>query len=247
MKGIPNGHPRPRPKKNRSSRVRGGTTATAQRQAIAAARKLLLQKECLRLRVQGLSERQIAERIKEKGVEGIIDPVEKISGSYVNQLLTEALDGILVPDAERRVADLGPRLVARERWQGQRQWQVLVSVRLVPKDGFRNHARSGSDLLRPAHEENPLEAARELGQILGPDEAVVKRRSEQHAGDGKGLQPAQVFDPPNPSSSKYLYIRMGQYDPLAQVFRAGSLARADARQVQDDQAPYPGCDGLLGD
>ena len=101
MKGIPNGHPRPRPKKNRSSRVRGGTTATAQRQAIAAARKILLQKECLRLRVQGLSERQIAERIKEKGVEGIIDPVEKISGSYVNQLLTEALDGILVPDAER--------------------------------------------------------------------------------------------------------------------------------------------------
>jgi hypothetical protein len=87
---------RARPKKNHSSRVSGARgNAQAKRSAIAAQRKILLQKRILELRMQGLSERQIAVQLVEEKV------VAKMSGSYVNELLADALDGILVPEAEK--------------------------------------------------------------------------------------------------------------------------------------------------
>jgi len=56
---------------------------------------MVLQQKCLELRVQGLSERAIAEQLVKDKVVG------SIRKSYVHQLLTAALDQVVVPEAEK--------------------------------------------------------------------------------------------------------------------------------------------------
>jgi hypothetical protein len=56
---------------------------------------MVLQRCMLELRVQGLSERAIAERLVEEKV------VVKISRQYVTELLAEALNQVVVPEAEK--------------------------------------------------------------------------------------------------------------------------------------------------
>jgi hypothetical protein len=65
------------------------------RHCVAEARRLVLQQRCLELRLQGLSERAIAEQLVKEKV------VARISRQYVNQLLVRALDRIVVPEAAR--------------------------------------------------------------------------------------------------------------------------------------------------
>ena len=65
------------------------------RDLVLLARKAVISKRILQLRIQGLSERDIATQLVEEKI------VEKISGARINALLTEALDGILVPEAEK--------------------------------------------------------------------------------------------------------------------------------------------------
>jgi hypothetical protein len=84
------------PRKNRkpSSPVKGrGKLATAR--AVRHARRVMVQHKCLELRIQGLSERAIAEQLVKDGV------VKKISRQSVNELLAAALDQIIVPEAEK--------------------------------------------------------------------------------------------------------------------------------------------------
>jgi hypothetical protein len=56
-------------------------------------RRLVLQQQCVGLRLRGLSGGAIAEQLVRDGV--------RISRAYVNQLLVRALDGVVVADAER--------------------------------------------------------------------------------------------------------------------------------------------------
>jgi hypothetical protein len=87
---------RVRPKINNSTRGGNKRSNThAKNSAVKLARKTMLQKRILELRVQGLSERQIAVQLVEEKV------VAKMSGSYVNELLAEALDSVLVPEVEK--------------------------------------------------------------------------------------------------------------------------------------------------
>jgi hypothetical protein len=65
------------------------------RECVLLARKALLQQKILELRVQGLSERAIAEQLVKDKV------VAKISPGNVNYLLTHALDHVVVPGAEK--------------------------------------------------------------------------------------------------------------------------------------------------
>lgn len=84
--------PRPPGQKANGAKRRG---PHGKQNAIATTRKLLTQKRALELRVQGLSERAIAEQLVEEKV------VAKISGAYVNQLLAQALDQVIIPEAEQ--------------------------------------------------------------------------------------------------------------------------------------------------
>jgi hypothetical protein len=85
---------RAQPRANAPSgkRRRGGF---GKRDCVAEARRMVLQQKCLELRVQGLTERCIAEQLVKDKV------VAKISRGYVNQLLLQALDQIVVPEAEK--------------------------------------------------------------------------------------------------------------------------------------------------
>jgi hypothetical protein len=77
------------------ARPRAHAPRRRRRNCVAEARRLVLQQKCLELRLQGLSERAIAEQLVKDRV------VAKISRGYVNQLLVRALDRIVVPEAER--------------------------------------------------------------------------------------------------------------------------------------------------
>src|SRR6516162_9789305 len=84
---------RPRPPAGANGDRRRGRLGS--HRAIARARKMVLQRRVLELRVQGLTERAIAEQLVEEKV------VVKISRQYVTELLAEALDQVVVPEAEK--------------------------------------------------------------------------------------------------------------------------------------------------
>jgi hypothetical protein len=84
--------PSPKGKAPRRNQRRGGY---GKRQCVLEARRMVLQQKCLELRVQGLSERAIAEQLVKDKVVG------SIRKSYVHQLLTAALDQVVVPEAEK--------------------------------------------------------------------------------------------------------------------------------------------------
>src|SRR5215472_4874524 len=69
---------------------------TMQRQAVARALDGVLTERILKLRINGLSEREIAKHIVEEE-----KLVPKLTQQRVNKLLMEALDGIAVPEAEK--------------------------------------------------------------------------------------------------------------------------------------------------
>jgi len=64
-------------------------------QKIAEVRRLKLQERILELRIQGLSEKTIAEQVVKEGI------VEKCGRDRVSTLLIEALDKITIPEAEK--------------------------------------------------------------------------------------------------------------------------------------------------
>ena len=67
-----------------------------QRFGVAEARRKVLQQKIIELRVQGLSTRAIAEELFEKKV-----TPKKLDSSDISRLLTQALDQIVVPEAEK--------------------------------------------------------------------------------------------------------------------------------------------------
>jgi hypothetical protein len=66
------------------------------RDGVAEARRKVLQQKIIELRVQGLSTRAIAEELFEKKV-----TPKKLDSSDISRLLTQALDQVVVPEAEK--------------------------------------------------------------------------------------------------------------------------------------------------
>ena len=66
------------------------------RDGVAEARRKVLQQKIIELRVQGLSTRAIAEELLEKKV-----TPKKLDSSDISRLLTQALDQVVVPEAEK--------------------------------------------------------------------------------------------------------------------------------------------------
>jgi hypothetical protein len=81
--------------RGRAKRFKNGGQ-NGHKRAVAAALKSVLTDRILKLRIQGLSEREIAKRIVEKE-----QLVEKLSPQLVHTYLIEALDGIAVPEADK--------------------------------------------------------------------------------------------------------------------------------------------------
>ena len=79
----------------RSKRTTRSTGKRAKNEITAAARRAVLTHEILQLRIQGLSTRAIADELVKAG------KIEKITSQRVSDLLTEALDQINVPEAEK--------------------------------------------------------------------------------------------------------------------------------------------------
>jgi len=79
----------------RSKRTTRSTGKRAKNEITAAARRAVLTHEILQLRIQGLSNRAIAEELIRVG------KVAKITHVKVNELLMEALDQINMPEADR--------------------------------------------------------------------------------------------------------------------------------------------------